>query len=185
MNYFTQKKSLSDKNATRQQVENEINKYKIVHFSTHGLLNDDNPLFSGVLLTGSGDDDDGILKAYEIINMNISSYLVTLSACNTGLGKYSKGMGITGLARSFMHAGAKNLIVSLWSVDDKATSVIMNEFYKNLIPENKIISDSLKNSQLFIMNKTDTIKDKNGDPVIITYMHPFFWAPFIIIGTGR
>ncbi len=165
----------------------EIGNYKIVHLATYGLINIVNPKFSYILLaydstaidTTSIDakiglitsQNEGILYQAEIYNLNLNADLVVLSACQTGLGKVKRGEGLIGFSRAFMYAGARNLIVSLWSVDDKSTSMLMINFYKNLLNSKKQDKFSKSLSEA----KRQIIKDGK-------YAHPYFWSPFILIG---
>lgn len=141
--------------------------YKIIHFATHGFVNEDQPNFSGLILAQNGDTEDNILYASEIYNLTLNADLVALSACQTGLGTVSEGEGLIGLSRGFMYAGAKNLLVSLWPVSDEGTSTLMVDFFGN---QNKTgHTASLHRSKL------NLIKDAE-------LASPFYWAPFILIG---
>ncbi|MEQ8927112.1 MAG: CHAT domain-containing tetratricopeptide repeat protein [Fulvivirga sp.] len=169
---------------------------KLLHIATHGFFKSDvvfekpldgqttinnaekNPLFrSGLLFAGSAqttqasnnfNEEDGVLTAYEAMNLNLdNTELVVLSACETGIGEVKNGEGVYGLQRSFMVAGAKAVIMSLWQVDDNTTQQLMVNFYKNwLSGTNKF--ESFKNAQLELKQK---------------YADPFHWGAFIIIGT--
>ena len=110
------------------------------------------------------------MYAGEIYNLNINADLVTLSACQTGLGKVSKGEGIIGLTRALLYAGSNNLLVSLWSVADRSTSDLMINFYNSLL-KNKAedYAAALRESKMKL------IADSR-------YAHPYYWAPFILIG---
>jgi CHAT domain-containing protein len=106
----------------------ELSNYRIVHFATHALLNDNHPELSGIvlsLLDRQGHDVDGFLRLNEIYNLNLPAELVVLSACQTGLGRQIKGEGLIGLVRGFMYAGAPRVVASLWKVDDSATADLM------------------------------------------------------------
>ena len=152
----------------------------ILHIASHGYFDSDafeiNPLFeSGIILSkepvnplfGSGDDQDGILTAYEAMNLNLdNSHLVILSACETGQGEYKNGEGVFGLQRALKIAGADNLIMSIWKVDDRVTTDLMIQFYRNWI-EGESISDAFQRAQL-------EIKRQHPDP--------FYWGGFILIG---
>ena len=106
------------------------------------------------------------LDVYEIFDMELHASLVTLSACRTGLGELSEGDELTGFSRAFIYAGTPCVCVSLWDVSDKATSDLMEKFYFYL-KEGRSKSQSLKLAELDMINKYD---------------HPFFWAPFVLIG---
>lgn len=160
-------------NASENFIKSEdISKYRIIHFATHGFVNSENPELSGILLspdtTGS---HDGILYSGELYNLKLNSDLVVLSACETGLGRISKGEGIIGLTRALLYAGTKNIIVSLWQVNDKSTSDLMKVFYKILLESNGHSNYSLALRKA----KLDMIRGKY-------YAHPLFWSTFILIG---
>ena len=148
-----------------------LSRYRMVHFATHGYVNEARPRFSGLLLSparanGNQQLEDGLLSAYEVFNLKLQADLVVLSACETGLGKEVKGEGLMSLMRAFMYAGASSVVVSLWNVDDESASELMVRFYRNLkTGMNK--GEALRQAQL------ETIND-NG--------FPFFWAPFILVG---
>jgi CHAT domain-containing protein len=158
------------KEASESQFKQQLqNNYRYLHFATHGFVNEAIPEYSGVFLSQEDkSEEDCILFASEIYSMDIQSDLVTLSACETGLGKFSQGEGIVGLARAFMYAGSKNLLVSQWQVDDSSTSELMVNFYTKIFKgESK--SSSLRQAKLSLL----------GHP---EYRQPYFWAPFILIG---
>jgi CHAT domain-containing protein/Tfp pilus assembly protein PilF len=152
---------------------NELNKFNYIHFATHGLINEDKPDMSSLVLTSEKNSgEDGFLQAAEIFNLKLNADLVVLSACQTGLGKLVRGEGMVGLARAFMYAGTPSVLASLWSVSDMSTASLMGEFYKNLIKNKLSKADALRKAQLTLMS------DKK-------YAHPFYWAPFILIGDWR
>ena len=144
---------------------------RYIHIATHGFVNEDSPELSGILLAqDSTVNEDGILYSGEIYNLKLNSDLVTLSACETGLGKISRGEGVIGLSRALLYAGTKNIMVSLWKVADRSTSELMQDFYEELLqhPEESKV-DALHKA------KIDMIKGGK-------YASPYFWAPFILIG---
>ncbi len=147
----------------------DLNKYKFLHFATHGLVNESEPALSRIFLN-PGQDEDGSLYAGEIYNLKINADLVTLSACETGLGKVAKGEGIVGLSRALQYAGANNIIVSLWQVADASTSQMMIEFYKyNLNNDHHGYNTALRRAKLTLLNSDE-------------YNSPYYWAPFILVG---
>lgn len=173
--------------ASERNVKN-VHSPDILHIATHGFfatdrvkLSDDakkNYLFhSGLVLSGANrnlDDviqethDDGILTAYEVMNLDLSNtHLVVLSACETGLGKIENGEGVYGLQRSFLQAGARNILISLWKVDDQITQQLMVKFYEYLF-KGKSEREALKMAQL------DQLRS-NPDPMA--------WGGFIVIGS--
>ncbi|MCK4818383.1 CHAT domain-containing protein, partial [bacterium] len=151
---------LTTKDKTR---ENCIDK-DIIHFSCHGYFDNLDPLSSGVKLY------DGVLTAREIFDMRLNTELVTLSACQTGLNKRSPGDELIGLTRAFLYAGAPSVIVSLWSVDASSTQELMFEFYK-LLKKDSDKATALQEAQKKIMEQ------EAGK-----YSHPYYWAPFVLVG---
>ena len=180
-------------NASEEYIKGE-NNLNIIHIATHGFFLSDkdpekefysiesNPLMrSGLLLAGSQkaffDDridfnarpgkEDGVLTAYEVMNLDLrNTELVVLSACETGLGEVKNGEGVYGLQRSFIIAGAKSIIISLWKVDDEATKDLMLKFYENLAAGNEKF-ESLASAQREMMEK---------------YKDPYYWGAFILSG---
>ena len=150
----------------------ELQNYKYVHFATHGFVNALEPELSGILLAQDTlSAEDCILHTGEMYNLELNSELVVLSACETGLGKITKGEGVIGLSRALLYAGTKNLITSLWEVPDLSTSELMIGFYKNMLGDNQQnnISKYLRQTKLKMINEG-------------TYSHPYYWSPFILIG---
>lgn len=135
-----------------------------IHFATHGKFQAESPLDSGLYLARDA-ENDGLLKVSELYSMQINADLITLSACETGLGKIDNGDDVVGLARGFLYAGARSVISSLWSVDDKATAELMSAFYIELATTPK--AEALRAAQL----KTRA-----------QFPHPFFWAAFQLTG---
>jgi CHAT domain-containing protein/Tfp pilus assembly protein PilF len=149
---------------TETFVKNNISDFNFIHFATHGSYNYTQPLYSYLLFPPS-DEDDGRLNVYEVFEMNLNAKLVTLSACETGLGNISQGDEITGLSRAFLFAGSSSVLVSLWAVADYPTALLMTNFYRYLRDHD--LKESLTLAQ------RDVIK---------TYPQPLYWSPFILIG---
>jgi CHAT domain-containing protein/Tfp pilus assembly protein PilF len=165
---------LRDK-ATEKNVkkEGELKKFNYIHFATHGFIDESRPEFSGLILTKDNkSEDDGFLQATEIYNLNLNADLVVLSACQTGLGKLVRGEGMVGLTRAFIYAGTPTVLVSLWSVSDLSTATLMGEFYRHLIKEKLSKTDALRKAQLTLLGNEK-------------FAHPFYWAPFVIVGDWR
>lgn len=140
----------------------------VIHASCHGGFNSKEPLNSGLCLK------DGILTAREIFDMSIKTKLLVLSACQTGLNSQKPGDDLVGLTRAFLYAGARSLVVSLWSVDAGSTCEYMKNFYRK-IQEGKDKAEALQEIQVDFINR------KYGDK----YSHPYYWAPFILIGDWK
>jgi CHAT domain-containing protein len=143
--------------------------YTYIHFATHGIVDETHPELSRIFLQ-PGAGEDGHLFAGEVYNLNLKASLVTLSACQTGLGKLSKGEGVIGLSRALVYAGAKNILVSYWSVADESTSVLMEQFYGRLLDApGEVFAGTLRETKLGMI--------QDGK-----YAAPYYWAPFVLIG---
>jgi CHAT domain-containing protein len=153
--------------STETFVRKNAGNYNFLHFATHGSYNYNQPLYSYLLFPPS-EEDDGRLNVFEVLEMNLNAKLVTLSACETGLGNISQGDELTGLSRAFLYAGSASVIVSLWSVADYPTAMLMANFYSYL--KEHSVQEALTLAQ------RDVIKQ---------FPQPVFWAPFILIGNGE
>jgi CHAT domain-containing protein len=147
------------------------NKYKWIHLATHGLLDERDSERSAVALALDKDNaEDGFLRATEIADLDLDCDLVTLSACETGRGQLSSGEGIVGLSRSFFIAGARSVVVSQWAVSDTSTAQLMKDFYQQMV--NGVGKPAaLREAKLRMFNSRSVTR------------HPYYWAPFVIIGT--
>ena len=151
--------------------------YRLLHISAHGVLDENQPLYSGLVLSQDADaGEDGFLQSYEIYDLRLNADMVTLSACATGLGRLKRGEGVVGLTRAFQVAGARSVVVSLWNVSDASTATLMTEFYRYL-QQGMPKSRALQAAKLKLMR--ETVEWGN---VRLSYAHPFFWAPFVLIG---
>lgn len=164
---FPNAKVLVRKDATKTAFKSLGPQFPYLHFATHGRFDPDAPLNSGLLLAGDA-QGDGFLSLGELYSLRLNADLVTLSACETGLGKISNGDDVVGLARGFLYAGSNTIVASLWRVDDRATSYLMTEFYANLKKSNK--RDALRQAQLAAKKQ---------------YEHPFYWAAFQLTGRAE
>ncbi len=143
--------------------------YSIVHLACHAFTDDTNPKFSRLVLDPSG-DGDGILHTYELYNLDLNADLVTLSACNTGIGKIARGEGILGLARGFTYAGTPSLLMSLWSVPDDQTGKIMTGFYREL-KKGRAKDKALRLAKLKYLESSNNL-----------VASPYYWGGFVISG---
>jgi CHAT domain-containing protein len=147
----------------------QLDQFKYLHFATHGIVDEQSPELSRIFLKES-ETDDGNLFSGEIFNLSLNADLVALSACQTGLGKISKGEGVIGLSRALVYAGARNVMVSYWSVSDESTAQMMTRFYQNILKSN---TPSYRKTLQQV--KISMIQEKK-------YGAPFYWAPFVLIG---
>jgi CHAT domain-containing protein len=147
-------------------------KFRIVHFATHGILNNKHPELSGLVLSlvnQQGKAQDGFLKLQDIYNLKLPVDLVVLSGCETGLGEEIRGEGLIGLTRGFMYAGASRVVASLWSVSDIATDNLMAGFYKAMERDGMTPAAALRAAQLQMWRQKQ-------------WSSPYFWAAFQIQG---
>jgi len=155
-----------DKNATKSNFKKAADQSKVFQLATHGFFDHKEPLNSKLILT------DDFLEAYELYNMKIPSQLGVLSACETGIGKEAKGEGIMSLSRAFTYAGCKSLVMSLWSIEDRATADIIEHLFKHL-KKGKAKDEALRQAKL------DYLQNPETD---ITLTHPIYWAGLVQIG---
>ncbi|MFQ6082908.1 MAG: tetratricopeptide repeat protein [Candidatus Aminicenantia bacterium] len=152
---------------------NDLKKYKILHFATHGFIDDAKPTRSAVVLTLDEDPtEDGFLQMREIFNLDLKADLVTLSACQTGLGKFIRGEGIVGFSRAFFYAGASSVLMTLWTVNDQAAAQFMERFYFHLKSSQPKLK-ALRKVKLEMINSKTALA------------HPYYWAGFIISGQSE
>jgi CHAT domain-containing protein len=150
----------------------ELGRYRIVHFATHAVFNDENPGLSGIILSmfdRRGRAQDGFLRLHDIYSLELPVELVVLSACDTALGRPIEGEGMVGIVRGFMYAGAKRVVASLWKVHDEATGELMTRFYDEMLKKNLTPAAALRQAQLAMWRD-----DKWGAP--------FYWAAFVLQG---
>ena len=159
-------KVLLRSDASKTNLQYYGSKYSIIHLAVHGIFDLDKPLNSALLLAADR-NNDGLLRASDLYNLSLSAELVTLSACETALGKVATGDDVVGFTRGFLYAGARSLISSLWQVDDEATRDLMVNFYNNLSKMSK--DEALRQAQLRIKKQ---------------YPHPYYWAAFLLTGSA-
>ncbi|MBC7777177.1 MAG: CHAT domain-containing protein [Phycisphaerae bacterium] len=162
---------LTGKAGTKQKFLELAAHYKILHLATHGKANYLAGDFSFLAFAGDdGTPENRLLSVGELYNLSLNADLVLLSACETGIGEQQRGEGVVSLARAFAFAGAKSIVASLWSVNDKSTMLVMDNFYAGL-KMGKPKNVALANAKLRYLEKNP------GQP-----SHPFFWAGFVGVG---
>ena len=150
-------------------VKFEAGRFRVLHLATHGMIDDQAPMYSALVLATSRDaQDDGLLEAREILGMHLEADLVVLSACDTGSGAIAPGEGVVGMSWAFLIAGCPSTVVSRWKVSSKATSELMIDFHRRLIA-----GDSKPEA----LRKAALALRKNP-----AYSHPFYWAAFVLVG---
>jgi CHAT domain-containing protein len=146
--------------ATAENLRKKGSQSALLHIATHGTYRQDNPMFSGIRL------GDGYLNLYDLYQMRLSARHVTLSGCATGMNFVAAGDELLGLERGLFCAGAASLLLSLWDVHDRSTAELMQAFYKHYI-ESGDMATSLQSAMKQIRQQTP---------------HPYFWAPFVLVG---
>jgi CHAT domain-containing protein len=142
----------------------------VIHLATHGDFRPDNPLFSGLALA------DGWLTTLDIFNLQLQAELVTLSACQTGINVIGAGDELLGLMRAFLYAGSQSILLSLWPVEDGSTACLMEHFYQ------QIAQGQRKGAALRLAQQHFIRPHAEPDQQTARYSHPYFWAPFFLIG---
>ncbi|HLJ45695.1 MAG TPA: CHAT domain-containing protein [Bryobacteraceae bacterium] len=163
-----------DFDASRAEAEKPaLSKFQVIHFASHALLDSKHPELSGIVLSmvnREGEHVDGFLRLHDIYNLHLNADLVTLSACQTALGQEVRSEGMVGLTRGLMYAGAPQVLASLWSVRDQATSELMRRFYEGLFELHLTPEAALRRAQLGMM------QDRR-------WPQPYYWAAFTVEGS--
>ena len=188
---------LKDSDATEENVKSQnLLQFGLLHFACHAVMPSDAQWLSeAALILGTGNartKEDGLLMAREVEQLNLNSDLVVLSACETAGGKFVKGSGYIGMSTSFMAAGAKRVLVSQWKVNDLSTALLMKKFHQNMrngdSPEK-----ALRRAKLWLRKREFSSKELRGLKILHiesregsifrkSLDHPFFWAPFVLVG---
>ena len=153
----------------------ELGQYRVVHFATHGIIDNYHPELSGIVLSlvdEKGQPQNGFLRLYDLYNLKLSADLVVLSACQTALGKSIRGEGLVGLTRGFMYAGVPRVIASLWQIDDRASAELMKRFYQGMFEQKLRPAAALRAAQISMHN------DKR-------WHEPHYWAAFTLQGEWK
>jgi CHAT domain-containing protein len=159
------------RDARESTFKREARTARIVHVATHGVIDDQAPLYSALLFAPDGaGGDDGLLEAREVLDLHLDADLVVLSACNTARGNAGSGEGVIGLSWAFLVAGCRTLVVAQSPAESKSTAWLMVEFHQNLA-SGLSPAEALQHAQLTVRR----------DPRL---SHPFYWAPFVVIGHG-
>jgi len=165
INEITKGDIFLDTVASKTKFLERIKTDEIIHLATHAICNDSLPMKSEIYFS------DKSLPAYEVYNLNHVLQMVVLSACETGKGKLQQGEGVMSMARAFLASGCKAVVTTLWEINDKATSVLMGSFYKNLTND-KGAHTALRQAKLNYISSVSSVAQA----------HPFYWSGFIMIG---
>ena len=162
--------------ATRESVlSGDLGNYRILHFATHSLVNNRYPALTGLWLStinAEGQPQNGFLQLHDVYGLRLNADLVVLSGCQTGLGEELTGEGLIGLTQGFLYAGSKSVVVSLWSVQDKTTEVLMASFYEAMLKDGMAPSVALRQAKLKIYQQRQ-------------WRSPYYWSAFVIQGEFR
>jgi CHAT domain-containing protein/tetratricopeptide (TPR) repeat protein len=164
--------------AREDRVKSEAGQARILHFATHGMLNNASPMYSHLALAEGGANEDGLLEAWELTQLDLKADLAVLSACETARGRIGAGEGMIGLSWAMFIAGVPSIVVSQWKVESAATRDLMVSFHRALISEplagkaKPTKTEALRQAALKLMKSPET-------------RHPFYWAGFVLVGYGR
>jgi CHAT domain-containing protein/Tfp pilus assembly protein PilF len=150
----------------------DLARFRVVHFATHGILDSRSPELSGLVLSlvdEKGTPRNGLLRLPDIYNLDLGADLIVLSGCQTALGREIRGEGLMGLTRGFFHAGARQVMASVWPVRDRATAELMQRFYRALFREKLSPAAALRAAQLSMRQDS-------------RWRDPYFWAAFVVQG---
>ena len=167
---FDNKRFFLNSESTESNFRSMAGDAKILHLATHSKVNDESPLFSSIYFHQNEDteqQDNGIIYAYELFDMNMDADMVFLSSCESGTGGYLKGAGVLGFSRAFAYAGAKSLSLNLWPIRDQAAATITSSFYDALNSgQNK--AEAMRTARLHYLNNS------NSDP--------YLWGAMVVYG---
>jgi CHAT domain-containing protein len=161
--------------AREDRVKTEASQARILHFTTHGTLNNASPMYSHLTLAEGGANDDGLLEAWELMQLDLKAELAVLSACETARGRIGAGEGMIGFSWAMFIAGVPSIVVSQWKVESAGTRDLMVNFHRSLIGAGKTKptkTGALRQAALTLMKNPET-------------SHPFYWAGFVLVGDGN
>lgn len=160
--------------ATEKRFKEEASQYRVIHLGTHTEINNTSPMLSRLILAknpeATNSDDDGYLHVYEIYNLSLRAELAVLSACETGVGQEHPTEGVLSLSQSFAYAGCPSIVMSLWQIDEKTSSTIIETFYREL-RNGRTKNEALRKAKLTYLSKN------TGE-----LSAPYFWAGMVLLG---
>ena len=162
------------RDALESRFKSEAPEARILHLATHGILNNASPLYSHLVLAAEKDSDgaeDGLLEGWEILNMKLKAELAVLSACETARGRIGKGEGVIGLSWALFVSGVPTTVISQWKVESDSTTKFMITFHEKL--------NGGSGEAAAIQAAARRVRSDSS------YEHPFYWAPFIVVGASR
>jgi CHAT domain-containing protein len=163
--------------AREDTVKAELGKYRVLHFATHGVLDDRNPLYSCIVLAADSEEsEDGFLEAWELMGLDLRAELAVLSACDTGRGRVGDGEGLIGMTWALFVAGVPTMVASQWQVPSESTTKLMVAFHKSRLGDGS--GKKVPDAQAWRRAALAMIKD----PRYRT--KPYYWAGFVVMGDG-
>lgn len=168
-----QSKVYTGAEAREERAKTEAPAYRVLHFATHGILDSTSPMYSHLVLSQKVDDsqEDGLLEAWEVMDLKLNADMVVLAACETARGRVGAGEGMIGMSWAFFVAGSPTTVASQWKVESASTTQLMLEFHRNLGGARVSKAKALQLAAVKIL--------KNRE-----YQHPFYWAGFVLLGDG-
>src|SRR4030095_9060974 len=164
--------------ASEERIKNEAGQAEILHFAAHGMLNNASPMYSHLALAEGRNNEDGLLEAWELMQLDLKADLAVLSACETARGHIGAGEGMIGLSWAMFIAGVPSLVVSQWKVESASTRDLMVDFHRSLISHP--VAGKAKPTKIEALRQAALKLMKNPETG-----HPFYWAGFVLVGDGR
>lgn len=177
--------------ANEAAIKREAPKHQVIHIGTHGILDNDNPMYSFLLLSSSakkskaqkadveGDGaEDGFLEAWELMELRLRAEMIVLSACDTGRGRVRNGEGVIGFSWAALIAGCPTVVVGQWQVDEAGTDRLMYDFHKRWLEDRKTNGANTDVAAALQQSALTLLRDKK-------YAHPYYWAGFSVVGVGH
>jgi CHAT domain-containing protein/Tfp pilus assembly protein PilF len=158
--------------AREDRVKSEAGQARILHFATHAMLNNASPMYSHLAFAGAGANEDGLLEAWELMQLDLRADLAVLSACETARGRIGAGEGMIGFSWAMFIAGVPSIVVSQWKVESASTRELMVNFHRALLASKLTKTEALRQAALKLMKNPQT-------------SHPFYWAGFVLVGDGQ
>jgi CHAT domain-containing protein len=157
-------------------VKKEAGQAAILHFATHGILNDASPMYSHLALAQGDTNEDGLLEAWELMRLDLKADFVVLSACETARGRFGASEGVIGLTWALFVAGVPSTVVSQWKVESASARDLMLDFHRQLrapasAKAKMTRAEALRRAALKVMKNPET-------------SHPFYWAGFVLVGAS-
>jgi CHAT domain-containing protein len=166
--------------AREDRAKAEAPAFRVIQFATHGILDGNSPMYSHLVLSQAAGDtnEDGLLEAWEITNLNLNADLVVLAACETARGRVGAGEGMIGMSWAFFVAGSPTTVASQWKVESASTTRLMVEFHRNLRSRMQNPGARMSKAKALQLASLKLLKSTE-------YQHPFYWAGFVLVGDGN